>query len=370
MSARLDVKDLRKQYWIGRPAIDGVSFSLSAGEIGVLLGPSGCGKTTTLRCVAGLERPTHGTIGIGGRIVSSPADGVLVPPRLRNIGMVFQSYAVWPHMTVRQNVLYPLKHRKVARVDADRRLDETLALVGLSEYRDRPVVALSGGQMQRVALARSIIYRPQLLLLDEPLSNLDAKLRLRLRDDLRRILKQTGMTALYVTHDQAEAVVLGDRIGVMREGKLLQMGTPDEIYNRPAELFVASFTGATNEIAGTLIARNGTIGVVEIGRSQRVEAELLHTVAPGERVRIALRPENIAIDKRDTNNALRARILDRRYQGTQTVYDIDLFGHRLIAFELGTVARHEVGTETFISLPREVLWAYRDQGASALNLDQ
>src|SRR5215467_8558716 len=187
MSATLDVRDLRKQFWIGRPAIDGVSFSLSAGEIGVLLGPSGCGKTTTLRCVAGLERPTHGTIDIGGRTVSSPADGVLVPPRLRNIGMVFQSYAVWPHMTVRQNVQYPLKHRGVARSDADRAVNETLDLVGLAEYAERPVVTLSGGQMQRVALARSLVYRPRLLLLDEPLSNLDAKLRVRLRDDLRRI---------------------------------------------------------------------------------------------------------------------------------------------------------------------------------------
>ena len=173
--------------------------------------------------------------------------------------MVFQSYAVWPHMTVRQNVVYPLKHRKLSRSDARLKVDEALELVGLSEYAERPVVALSGGQMQRVALARSIVYRPQLLLLDEPLSNLDAKLRLRLRDDLRVILKQTGMTALYVTHDQAEAVVLGDRIGVMRDGKLLQMDTPDAIYNRPADLFVANFTGATNELAGTLVSRNGAV---------------------------------------------------------------------------------------------------------------
>ena len=272
MTATLDVSELRKQFSVGRPAIDGVSFGVPAGEIVVLLGPSGCGKTTTLRCVAGLEHPTAGTISIGGRVVSSPAHGILLPPRLRDIGMVFQSYAVWPHMTVRQNVVYPLKHRKIGRADAGRKVDEVLELVGLSEYADRPVVALSGGQMQRVALARSIVYRPQLLLLDEPLSNLDAKLRLRLRDDLRRILKTTGMTALYVTHDQAEAVVLGDRIGVMRDGKLLQMGTPDEIYNRPADLFVANFTGATNEITGTLLERNGAFGVVDIGGGNRVEA--------------------------------------------------------------------------------------------------
>ena len=282
MTATLEVTDLRKQFTIGRPAIDGVSFAVPAGEIVVLLGPSGCGKTTTLRCVAGLEHPTDGEISIAGRIVSSPVNGVLVPPRLRELGMVFQSYAVWPHMTVRQNVVYPLKHRKFSRADARTKVDEALALVGLSEYADRPVVALSGGQMQRVALARSIVYRPQLLLLDEPLSNLDAKLRLRLRDDLRVILKQTGMTALYVTHDQAEAVVLGDRIGVMRDGKLLQMDTPDAIYNRPADLFVANFTGATNELTGTLLERNGTFGLVDFGNGSRGEASLLHDVGVGD----------------------------------------------------------------------------------------
>ena len=211
-------------------------------------------------------------------MVSSPERGILVPPRSRDLGMVFQSYAVWPHMTVRQNVVYPLKHRNIARGEAGRKVDEVLALVGLSEYADRPVVALSGGQMQRVALARSIVYRPQLLLLDEPLSNLDAKLRLRLRDDLRVILKQTGMTALYVTHDQAEAVVLGDRIGVMRDGKLLQIGTPDQIYNRPADLFVANFTGATNELTGTLVGRNGEFGVVDFGGGRRGEAALLQAL--------------------------------------------------------------------------------------------
>jgi iron(III) transport system ATP-binding protein len=367
MTATLDVSDLRKQFSIGRPAIDGVSFAVPAGEIVVLLGPSGCGKTTTLRCVAGLEHPTAGTISIAGRVVSSPAHGILLPPRLRDIGMVFQSYAVWPHMTVRQNVAYPLKHRKIGRTDAAGKVDEVLELVGLSEYADRPVVALSGGQMQRVALARSIVYRPQLLLLDEPLSNLDAKLRLRLRDDLRRILKQTGMTALYVTHDQAEAVVLGDRIGVMRDGKLLQMGTPDEIYNRPADLFVANFTGATNELTGTLIERNGLFGAIDVGGGRRLETALLQEIKPGEKVRIAFRPENVAIDEHDGSNAFRGRILDRRYQGTQTIYDIELFGQRLELLELGTAARHDVGADAPISLPRGVLWAYRDQGPTLNN---
>src|SRR5712691_3423663 len=271
MSAPLSVSDLRKQFSIGRPAVDGVSFHVSAGEIVVLLGPSGCGKTTTLRCVAGLEHATAGRISIGAQLVSAPAQGVQVPPRLRHIGMVFQSYAVWPHMTVRQNVAYPLRHRRLPRGEIDRKVDEVLELVGLSEYAERSVVALSGGQMQRVALARSLVYQPQLLLLDEPLSNLDAKLRVRLRDDLRRIIKQTGVTALYVTHDQAEAVVLGDRIGVMRDGKLLQIGSPDEIYNRPADLFVANFTGASNLLSGRVLERNGEFGTIDAG-GQRLTA--------------------------------------------------------------------------------------------------
>ncbi len=331
MTAPLEVTDLRKQFAIGRPAIDGVSFAVPAGEIVVLLGPSGCGKTTTLRCVAGLEHPTGGEITIGGRVVSSPTRGIFVPPRSRDLGMVFQSYAVWPHMTVRQNVVYPLKHRKIARSEADRKVAEVLELVGLSEYADRPVVALSGGQMQRVALARSIVYRPQLLLLDEPLSNLDAKLRLRLRDDLRVILKQTGITALYVTHDQAEAVV----------------------------------TGATNELSGTLVARNGKFGTVDFGDGRRAEAALLQQLDPGDKVRIAVRPENIAIGKQDGANAFTASVVDRRYQGTQTIYDIDLFGHRLEVLELGTAARHAIGVEAPVSLPREACWAFRDTGPSS-----
>ena len=366
MTATLEVTDLRKQFAIGRPAIDGVSFAVPAGEIVVLLGPSGCGKTTTLRCVAGLEHPTSGEISIAGRVVSSPERGILVPPRLRELGMVFQSYAVWPHMTVRQNVVYPLKHRKLSRSDARRKVDEALELVGLSEYAERPVVALSGGQMQRVALARSIVYRPQLLLLDEPLSNLDAKLRLRLRDDLRVILKQTGMTALYVTHDQAEAVVLGDRIGVMRDGKLLQMDTPDAIYNRPADLFVANFTGATNELAGHagVAQRPVRHGRFRRGAARRGGACCIRS-ARTKRCASRCGRRTSRIGQHNGANIFPARVLDRRYQGTQTAYGIELFGRRLEVVELGTAARHQVGVETQVSLPKESCWAYRDTGPVA-----
>jgi len=353
MSASLDVRDLRKQFATGRPAVDGVSLHVPAGEIVVLLGPSGCGKTTTLRCIAGLEQPTEGRVSIGGRLMSAPLEGGQVPPRLRNIGMVFQSYAVWPHMTVRQNVAYPLRHRRAPRAEIERKTGEVLELVGLTEFAERPVVSLSGGQMQRVALARSLVYQPQLLLLDEPLSNLDAQLRLRLRDDLRRIIKKTGVTALYVTHDQAEAVVLGDRIGVMRDGKLLQMASADEIYNRPADLFVANFTGASNLLAGRVLARNGEFGTVEAG-GQRLTALMPANVKTGEAVKIAVRPENVRLGKDGTaqlDNRFTARVAGRRYQGTQTIYELAMLGGRLEALELGTQARYVIGSEVEVVLP-------------------
>jgi iron(III) transport system ATP-binding protein len=369
MSTELRVEHLRKVFGTGKPAVDDVSFRVNSGEIVVLLGPSGCGKTTTLRCVAGLEHPTGGEIAIGGRVVSAPERGVLVPPRQRNVGMVFQSYAVWPHMTVRQNVAYPLRHRKTPRTEMDRKVRETLELVGLSEYAERSVVALSGGQMQRVALARSLVYQPQLLLLDEPLSNLDAKLRLRLRDDLRRIIKETGVTALYVTHDQAEAVVLGDRIGVMRDGKLLQMASPHDIYNRPADLFVANFTGASNLLPGRVIGREGEFGLVEAASGERLSVWLPAGLGPGSPVKVAVRPENIrlgpALDGEP--NRFRARVAAQHYQGLQTVYNLVVLGGRLEAIELGTNVRDVVGSEIEIALPPSLCWAYpADADSSAV----
>jgi iron(III) transport system ATP-binding protein len=365
VSAALSIEHLSKRFGVGRPAVNGVSFDVPAGEIVVLLGPSGCGKTTTLRCVAGLEHPTGGRISIGSRVVSEPERGVLVGPRERDIGMVFQSYAVWPHMTVRQNVAYPLKHRRNGGGgDINVKVKETLDLVGLGDYADRPVVSLSGGQMQRVALARSLVYRPQLLLLDEPLSNLDAKLRIRLRDELRRILKQTGMTGLYVTHDQAEAVVLGDRIGVMRDGDLLQMAPPGEIYNRPADAFVANFTGASNVLLGKVLERSGDTATVDLGAAGRIEAWTPQPLAAGDRARVALRAENVRLGERAGRNVFSGRVLERRYQGTQTVYDLDVGGHRLEALELGTAARHDANAEIALTLPPEMCWAYRDEGLS------
>jgi iron(III) transport system ATP-binding protein len=364
MSAELRVERLRKVFPTGRPAVDDVSFTVAAGEIVALLGPSGCGKTTTLRCVAGLEHPTAGVIRIGGNVVSAPGEGVLVPPRQRNIGMVFQSYAVWPHMTVWQNVAYPLRQRRMSRAEIDRRTSEALDLVGLLEYAHRPVVSLSGGQMQRVALARSVVYEPQLLLLDEPLSNLDANLRLRLRDDLREIIKRTGVTALYVTHDQSEAVVLGDRVGVMRDGNLLQIGAPTDIYNRPADLFVARFTGASNLLTGRVLDRRGELGTIEAASGHRVVAWLPTRVATGDAVRIAVRPENVRFGAGGGEaNRFTARVVTMRYEGAQTVYGLSVLGGELAALQLGSNAQYAVDSDVDIVLPPELCWAYPDDEA-------
>jgi iron(III) transport system ATP-binding protein len=370
MSSELRVENLRKVFPptkgtpVAKAAIDDVSFTIAVGEIVVLLGPSGCGKTTTLRCVAGLEHPTSGRIIIDGTMYTDPRAGVLVPPRARNLGMVFQSYAVWPHMTVRQNVAYPLKARGVARRDQAKAIDEALALVELSAYADRPVTQLSGGQMQRVALARSMVYQPQILLLDEPLSNLDAQLRLRLRDDLRRIIKRVGLTALYVTHDQQEAVVLGDRIGVMRDGLLLQLAAPDELYNRPADLFVAGFTGASNVINGQLVSRDdamgpASFGTVSVGAGESLTVRLAGNAAPGTAISVALRPDNVVLDPvLPGPNQFPGRVTSRHYQGTQTVYEISLFGQTIEALEVGSSIRHEVDATVKVGLPADACWGY------------
>ncbi len=359
MSAELIVTHLRKQFLVGRPAVDDVSFRIAAGEIVVLLGPSGCGKTTTLRCIAGLEQPTGGTISIGGDMVAAPESGVHVPPRLRNIGMVFQSYAVWPHMTVTQNVNYPLRHRRVPREEAARQVARVLELVGLSEYAQRPVTQLSGGQMQRVALARALVYNPRILLLDEPLSNLDAKLRLRLRDELRRIIKEAKVTALYVTHDQAEAVVLGDRIGVMDQGKLMQMSPPVDLYNRPENLFVANFTGVSNLIKGEVAPAPGTV--------KTASGEAISISAPikgksGDAVVVAVRPENISLradgDAASAVNSFPARVIEGHFHGTQTTYAIETLGHRLEAIELGTVPRFNAQDEIRAVIPPDHSWVF------------
>jgi len=335
-------------------AIDDVSLAIRDGEFFTLLGPSGCGKTTLLRMVAGFCDLERGRILFGERRIDA------LPPHRRNAGMVFQNYAIFPNHTVGGNVAYGLKARNVAAADIERRVTRALKLVHLDGYAERWPHQLSGGQLQRVAIARALVIEPEVLLLDEPLSNLDAKLRLRLRDDLRRIIKKTGVTALYVTHDQAEAVVLGDRIGVMRDGKLLQMASADELYNRPADLFVANFTGASNLLAGRLLERDGEFGMVEANGGSRLRASLPASVAAGEAVKIAVRPENVrlGVNGAAEPNTFTAQVAGHRYQGTQTVYELDMLGGRLDALELGTIVRYPVGSQIKVVLPPDQCWAY------------
>jgi len=247
--AGLVVDGLVKDYPVAsgwHRAVDGVTFQVTEGHFYSLLGPSGCGKTTTLRCVAGLERPDDGSISLGGTIV---ADGRhALPPERRDIGMVFQSYAIWPHMTVFENAAFPLRvgKERVPREELRRRVDEVLGVVGLADYAGRSATQLSGGQQQRLALARALIRRPRVLLLDEPLSNLDARLRDRMRTEIRDLQRRVGITTLYVTHDQVEALSMSDRIAVMDGGRIVQEGDARQIYAHPATRFVAGFVGTVN----------------------------------------------------------------------------------------------------------------------------
>ncbi|HUN47415.1 MAG TPA: ABC transporter ATP-binding protein, partial [Stellaceae bacterium] len=256
MPVKCQIRGLSKSFG-SRRVVDDVSLDVADGEFVVILGPSGCGKTTTLRLVAGLEAPDAGSIAIDGRTVSAPAERLFVRPERRGIGMVFQSYAIWPHMTVFENVAFPLRVRRLRGADIAAKVRAVLERVGLAGEAQRPATQLSGGQMQRVALARALVYDPALLLFDEPLSNLDLKLRERLRVELRELQQRAGITSLYVTHDQAEAVELADRIVVMEGGKVAQVGPPAELYRRPRTRFVAEFIADANIFEGAVMAHAG-----------------------------------------------------------------------------------------------------------------
>jgi iron(III) transport system ATP-binding protein len=259
----IEVEDLRIQYG-AVVAVRGVSFAVQPGEQLTLLGPSGCGKTTTLRALAGLERPSAGTIRVGGQVVYSSAQGIDIPAEKRGLSMVFQSYAIWPHMTVFDNVAYGLRVRKRPRAEVATRVAEALDLVQMGAFAARRASQLSGGQQQRVALARACAFSPQVLLFDEPLSNLDAKLRADMRIELRELQHRLGVTSVYVTHDLEEALAMSDRIVVMRDGVIEQAGTPTEIYARPRNAFVADFVGSSNLVRGRLrpdLARDGLIAL-------------------------------------------------------------------------------------------------------------
>ncbi len=277
-------------------AVAGIDFEVAAGEMVTLLGPSGCGKTTTLRCIAGLERADGGRIRIGDRTMVDVGAGVFVPAQRRNLGMVFQSYAIWPHMTVLENVAYALEGRRLSRSERHKLALEALATVQLAPLADRPAPRLSGGQQQRVAIARAMVGRPQALLFDEPLSNLDARLRAEMRNELRRIQRESGLTSVYVTHDQAEALAISDWIIVMRDGRIIERGRPIDIYRYPRHVFTAQFLGTTNLIAGIVEERDAQSGRVAVttalGRVIGIDPSL--ALRDGVKVRVSIRPEDLS----------------------------------------------------------------------------
>ncbi|HDG97320.1 MAG TPA: ABC transporter ATP-binding protein [Desulfobacterales bacterium] len=305
-------------------AIRDLNVEIKNGEIVSFLGPSGCGKTTTLRLIAGLERPTDGEIYIDGELVSSKK--TLVPPERRNLGMVFQNYAVWPHMTVFANVAYPLRIRKIPKKEIMQRVEEMLELVGMRGYEARYPDQLSGGQQQRVALARALIVRPAALLLDEPLSNLDAKLRERMRFELMELHKNTKITVVYVTHDQAEAMVLSDRIMVMNEGTIQQVGTPLEIYRQPVNRFVADFIGVANFVDCKLLEVNDGKGTVLVGTGTILECEVSPHVSPGQRGVLFIRPESIELHTREKPGTVAGLVRRKVFLGGKIDYRIEVEG--------------------------------------------
>jgi iron(III) transport system ATP-binding protein len=292
-------------------ALDRIGLTIGTGELFFLLGPSGCGKTTLLRHIAGFYQPDE------GRILFEGEDVTRVPPHKRNAGMVFQNYALWPHLTVEKNVAFGLEERRFPKTEIDARVAEALQIVRLGELAQRKIHELSGGQQQRVALARAMVIRPTCLLLDEPLSNLDAKLRLEMRGEIRRICRQFELTSVYVTHDQQEALSIADRIAILDSGRLLQVGRPAEIYRRPRNRFVAEFVGEGNFLSGRVVSQNELMEInLEDGTVIRASAPAEGSGATGSRVTICLRPEAIRIaDNQPSGRALRARLVETTYLG-------------------------------------------------------
>ncbi len=324
---KLEIKNLVKRYG-SVTAVDHIDLSIGQGKLFSFLGPSGCGKTTTLRMIAGLETPAEGEIVVDGEVLSDSKRVVL--PEKRNMGMVFQSYAVWPHMTVSDNVAYGLKIKKQPRSDIEKKVRETLSLVGLADYQDRYPTQLSGGQQQRVALARALANEPAILLLDEPLCNLDAKLRENMRFEIRTLQQRLGITAVYVTHSQDEALAVSDEIVIMREGRILQQGAPEEIYAHPRSSFVAGFIGLINKLDAEVVSVEESCCRVRLPNGQLLAAAWSdRNLKPGERCNLLIRPENIVFDawNRDLQyNRLEARIENVSFTGSIVNYFVRVDG--------------------------------------------
>ena len=330
---KIVLRDVVKRF-AGHTAVDGASLGVADGQLFTLLGPSGCGKTTLLRLIAGFYRPDAGEIHFGERRVDALA------PHQRNIGMVFQNYALWPHMTVRGNVTYGLRLRKLAAAEIERRLERGLRQVNLLGLEDRYPGQLSGGQQQRVALARALVLNPDILLLDEPLSNLDAKIRVQVRSEIRQLQQQLRITTIYVTHDQEEALSLSDHVAVMRDGRIQQVASPKELYERPANRFVADFVGTNNFIPGVCKERDAERLVVETALglvSGRPGAD----VVAGARCVLAVRPENVRLNAA-ADNVFEGRVALSSYLGTSLRYDVDTPAGLRLKVDVGDAWHHEV----------------------------
>ncbi|HMF49002.1 MAG TPA: ABC transporter ATP-binding protein [Candidatus Saccharimonadales bacterium] len=357
----LRVEGLNKTFVTGEGKVDAVrdvSFEVKTGEFFALLGSSGCGKTTTLRCIAGLEIPDSGDIWINDKPVFSSKKGLLVPVHEREIGMVFQSYAVWPHMSVAQNVGYPLTYgrHRLPRTETAQRVTEVLQLVQLGELGKRPASLLSGGQQQRVAVARALVARPELLLFDEPLSNLDAKLRVEMRHELRDLFERLKLTALYVTHDQEEALVLSHRMAVMHGGQVVQLGAPMEIYKEPANLFVAGFVGTTNVIQGrALSSEANNYGRVETALGP-FRCPLPLTISAGQPVSVMFRPEAVVLhteQREASENFVSGTVTSAVFTGNRVGYEIESGEFHLRAEASPYVMELKKGQHVWVELPAE-----------------
>ncbi|MFP4105528.1 MAG: ABC transporter ATP-binding protein [Phycisphaerae bacterium] len=349
----IHLKNLTKIYEGGAdaPAVDNVSLSVNKGELFFLLGPSGCGKTTLLRMIAGLVLPTSGQILFGDRDVAN------LPPEKRDTALVFQNYALWPHMTVRENVLFGPKRKHLPRTERERVATENLQLVQMLDYAKRKPNQLSGGQQQRVALARALAAQPKCLLLDEPLSNLDARLRMHMRGELRRLIKDTRSTGVYVTHDQTEAMSMADRIAVMHRGKVVQVGSPEQLYHRPATRFVADFLGEANFLKGTL-EQAGTVAKVKTSAGTLVAAGASADLSAGAEVTCCVRPERLMLLNDASapagQTALPATVDQRVFLGEMVEYRCTLeSGQPWKVFALSGQAQAREGQNVSLLVPAE-----------------
>jgi ABC-type Fe3+/spermidine/putrescine transport system ATPase subunit len=347
-------------------AVNRVSLEIREGELFALLGPSGCGKSTTLRLITGLERPDEGEIFLRDRVLASVPRRMFVPPHQRNMGMVFQSYAVWPHLTVFENVAYPLRAQGIRADELKKRVSQVLDLVGLAGVGDRPGPLLSGGQQQRVALARALVYEPQILLLDEPFSNLDAKMREQMRLELKQLQRRVGITVLLVTHDQEEALSLSDRIAVMESGEIVQVGLPQELYERPGKPFIRDFLGKSvvlqGEVACPVQDRRLEIRLTGDVRGTLVAQDaVLPADSTGKRVFVAVRPEDIVVEEdgaSDSCNRVEGTIAELLFLGDR--YECHLrVGEQQIVLYLPRSTSYREGQTVRIHFPPSALSVWK-----------